>query len=416
MLSSFRYAAYRWLWLGNVMGSAGRWVLVLVLSTQLFQITHSSFWVGLGLFLTQGPVVLMAPFSGALADRLDRRMLNVASAAASSVTTALFALMTWLGLISLPVILCLSLLFGLSFVFQMTLRSTLVPSLVPHAGILNAVSLFQVGTQGAQFLGPALATPLLALEGPATAWAFCSLLYAASAVLSVGVGESRVPASETTTRHRLTGSLRYLRVRPLAWAAICAVALHCSLTMAYQGMLPMFVAMDLRADASSYGALLTSIGVGAVVGSLCLARLSDRSHRPALFAVSLVGSGLALSVLGAAPSVPVAVVAAFVTGGTQAMFMSMTLALVQSSIDNEYRGRATSLFQMITLTPMALFGWGMGGLADVTEPRPIMVLGGVAFLIAMAVYAARSTWIRGLFRSEGWRTTADPLHTAGNLS
>ena len=229
-----------------------------------------------------------------------------------------------------------------------------------------------------------------------------------SALLSVGVGESRVPASATTTRHRLTGSLRYLRVRPLAWAAICAVALHCSLTMAYQGMLPMFVAMDLRADASSYGALLTSIGVGAVVGSLCLARLSDRSHRPALFAVSLVGSGLALSVLGAAPSVPVAVVAAFVTGGTQAMFMSATLALVQSSVGNEFRGRATSLYQMITLTPMALFGWGMGGLADVMEPRPLMVAGGALFLVAMAVYAWRSPWLRGLFRPDGWHQAELP--------
>ena len=418
VLSSFRFAAYRWLWLSNLAGSAGRWALVLVLSTQLLQITHSSFWVGLGLFLTQGPVVLVAPFAGALADRLDRRALNLASAAASSVTTALFALLTGLGLMSLPIMMCLSLLFGLSFVFQMTLRSTMVASLVPHTRILNAVSLFQVGTQGAQFLGPALATPLLALEGPATAWSFCALLYATSALLSVGVGESRVPDSAGTTRHRLSGSLRYLRVRPLAWTAVCAVALHCSLTMAYQGMLPMFVAVDLRAGTTSYGALLTSIGVGAVGGSLCLARLSDQRHRPALFAVSLVGSGLALSVLGAAPGVTVALVAGFFAGSTQAMFMSMTLALIQSSVENEYRGRATSLFQMITLTPMALFGWGMGGLADIAEPRPLMIVSGVVFLVAMAVYAGRSTWLRGLFRPGGWQPVADPLQAAavGHLS
>src|SRR5262249_29233860 len=128
----------------------GRWAMVLVLSSQLLAVTHSSFWVGLGLFLTQGPVVLVAPFSGVLADRFDRRALNVASASASAITTGLFAVLTGLGAMSLPVMLGLSLLFGLSFVFQMTLRSTLVPSLVPRDGILNAVSLFQVGTLGAQ--------------------------------------------------------------------------------------------------------------------------------------------------------------------------------------------------------------------------------------------------------------------------
>jgi Bacterial protein of unknown function (DUF894). len=166
MLSSFRHPTYRWLWLSNLAASAGRWALVLILSAQLLQLTHSSFWVGLGLFLTQGPVILLAPYSGVLADRFDRRMLNVVAASLSAVTTSVFGLMSWLGLVSLLPILILSLLFGVSFVFQMTLRSTLVPSLVPPEKLLNAISLFQVGTQGAQFLGPALATPLLVTHGP----------------------------------------------------------------------------------------------------------------------------------------------------------------------------------------------------------------------------------------------------------
>jgi predicted MFS family arabinose efflux permease len=294
----------------------------------------------------------------------------------------------------------------------MTLRATLVPSLVPHDRILNAVSLFQVGTQGAQFLGPILATPVLVTHGPAAAWLLCSVLYAIAALLSARVGESRVSSSEVDRREstpaRLASSLRYLRMRPLAWTAILAVTLHCSLTMAYQGMLPMFVSMDLGAGTSSYGALLTAIGVGAVTGSLALARLSSVRHRPWLFAVSLVGSGVGLSVLGLAPSTTMAYVAGFVAGGTQAMFMSVTLALVQSSVDNEFRGRATSLYQMITLTPMAVFGWGMGGLADVVEPRPLLVAGGVIFLVAMALYAWCSPWLRGLFRPDGWRQVRAP--------
>jgi MFS family permease len=411
-LSSLTYARYRWLWCSNVAGSTGRWALVLILSAQLLQVTHSSFWVGLGLFLTQGPVVLVAPFSGALADRFDRRTLNVASVSASAVTTGLFALLTWLDLMTLPILLALSLLFGMSFVFQMTLRSTLVPSLVPHGRILNAISLFQVGTQGAQFLGPILATPLLVTRGPAAAWLLCSLLYATAAVLSMKVGESRVPDGGGNWREpataRLVRSLRYLRVRPLAWTAILVVTLHCSLTMAYQGMLPMFVSMDLGAGTSSYGALLTAIGVGAVSGSLLLARLSSERHRPALFMVSLVGSGVGLSVLGLAHDSIVAYVAGFIAGGTQAMFMSVTLALIQSSVGDDFRGRATSLYQMITLTPMAVFGWGMGGLADVVEPRPLMVAGGVLFLVAMALYALRSPWLRGLFRPDGWHHAQVP--------
>jgi hypothetical protein len=85
------------------------------------------------------------------------------------------------------------------------------------------------------------------------------------------------------------------------------------------------------------------------------------------------------------------------------MFMSMTLALIQDSVEDEFRGRATSLYQMITLAPMAVFGWGMGGLADITEPRPLMAASGIVFVAAMAAYAACSPSLRRLFSRGGWR-------------
>lgn len=402
MLVPFRNARYTWLWLSNASGSTARWALILVLSSQLLTTTHSSFWVGCGLFLTQGPVILLAPFSGMLADRFDRRTLNVVSAALAAVVTGVFAGLTLVGWLSLPVMLGLSFVYGVSFVFQLTLRSTLVPSLVPANQLLSGVSLFQVGTQGAQFLGPALAAPLLVWRGSTAAWILCALLYAGSAVLSVPVGEVRAKLASTEHKDGLRAALGYLRLRPLAWTAIWAVSLHCALTMGYQGMLPMFVSMDLHGTNAAYGALLASIGLGAVIGSLGLARFSAPEYRAGLFAFSLVGSGVSLSIMGATQTVPIAVLTGFFVGGTQAMFMSMALALIQGSVEDEFRGRATSLYQMITMAPMAIFGWGMGGLADITEPSPLMVASGFGFVVLMAGLAFLSPWLRALFRAGGW--------------
>jgi MFS family permease len=177
--------------------------------------------------------------------------------------------------------------------------------------------------------------------------------------------------------------------------------------MAYQGMLPMFVSNDLHALSSTYGALLTSIGLGAVVGSLLLAGLSTGRYRSLIFVVSLVGSGVFLSAMGAVHDNLLAIGLGFFVGGTQAVFMSMALTLIQGSVDNSFRGRATSVFQLITLTPMALIGWGMGGLADVVEPAPVMVVSGLCFVAAMALFAALSPWLRRLFRPDGWEVAAD---------
>lgn len=408
MLKPFASARYTWLWLSNACGSTGRWALVLVLSAQLLQITHSSFWVGCGLFLTQGPVIVLAPFSGVLADRFDRRTMNVLAAAVSAIVTGLFAALTVLGRLSLPVMLALSLAYGISFVFQLTLRSTLVPSLVREDELMSGISLFQVGTQGSQFLGPLVAAPLLVWRGPAAAWSLCAILYVLSAVLSVPVGEVRAQPATSGSNHSIRTSVAYLWSRALAWTAIWAVSLHCALTMAYQGMLPMFVSMDLHGTNGDYGALLASIGLGAVVGSVGLAWFSAREYRAALFIFSLVGSGVSLAIMGASQSVPLAVLVGFLVGGTQAMFMSMALALIQGSVEDEFRGRATGVYQMITLAPMAIFGWGMGGLADVTEPSPLMVVSGLAFVVLMGALALVSPWLRTLFRAGGWTYGQEP--------
>jgi MFS family permease len=264
------------------------------------------------------------------------------------------------------------------------------------------VSLFQVGTQGAQFLGPAIAAPLLVRGGPAAAWSLCAVLYAASALLSIPIGEVRAAPTSFQRRSGLAASLTYLRLRPIAWTAIWAVSLHCALTMGYQGMLPMFVDMDLGSGAAAYGELLVSIGLGAVIGSIVLAQLSSPGYRSALFVVSLVGSGIFLAAMGAASSVPVAIATGFFVGATQAMFMSMALVLIQGSVEDEFRGRATSLYQMITMAPMAIFGWGMGGLADVTEPRPLMIASGLGFVVVMGVCLVMSRWLRVLFNASAW--------------
>ncbi|MGA7911621.1 MAG: MFS transporter, partial [Candidatus Dormiibacterota bacterium] len=357
---------------------------------------------GLGLFLTQGPAILLAPISGALADRMDRRTLNVVSCLVSAAVTAVFGLLSWAHSDLLGVWMTLALIYGLSFVAQMTVRATLTPSLVPTGELLNATSLVQVSLQGAQFAGPLIATPVLAAGGPTVAWTFCSLLYLASAALCATIGEVRGGGRRDDTGFGLLVAYRYLRSRGAAWVAVWAVALHCMLTMSYLGMLPMFVAMDLHAGTSTYGALLTSIGLGAVIGSLGLAQFAGPRYRPVLFGYAIVFSGVALSLLGATSSASYALILGFLVGSSQAMFMSMTLAIIQSSVADEFRGRATSFYQMITLTPMALFGWGMGGLADVTEPRPLMVILGISFIVAMGIYALLSSWLRGLFRPVGW--------------
>src|SRR5438128_2045431 len=116
-----------------------------------------------------------------------------------------------------------------------------------------------------------------------------------SAALCVPIGEVRARRRQRDGGFGLQVAYRHLRSRGAAWVAVWAVALHCTLTMSYLGMLPMFVASDLHAGTATYGALLTSIGLGAMIGSVALAQFAHPRNQPLWFLYSLVFSGVALT-------------------------------------------------------------------------------------------------------------------------
>src|SRR5919201_1717607 len=125
-------------------------------------------------------------------------------------------------------------------------------------------------------------------------------------------------------------------------------------------------------------------------------------HRGPLLLVTGVVSGRSLAILGMAREPVLAITAAFLVGASQTMFMSVTLALVQEWAKDEYRGRVTSVYNLLSGGPMALMGWGDGGLADVYPPAVVLILSGLAFLVVMGLMALRSAEVRRMF------ATADP--------
>jgi hypothetical protein len=91
------------------------------------------------------------------------------------------------------------------------------------------------------------------------------------------------------------------------------------------------------------------------------------------------------------------------------MFMSVTLALLQEWARDEYRGRVTSVYNLLSGGPMALMGWGDGGLADVYPPALVLVASGLVFIVAVAMMAGRSAELRRLFGRAGWSLTVQPV-------
>jgi hypothetical protein len=313
----------------------------------------------------------------------------------------LIAFLSVAHLLTLPALVVLGLTFGAGFSVQITAWNVIVPQLVPRNDLLNAISLAAIARQGSEFVGPALATPLFVIAGPAAAFGLCFALYALALLLTLPIAAVK-PAGYSGMVRPIAEGLSYMRAVPTVWLLIVLVGAHCTLTMAYMGLLPSFVAGTLGGGDRLFGTIMTIVGLGAILGSLGLAALTSARYRGPWLLVTGVVSGLALSILGIAREPTLAIVAAFLVGASQTMFMSVTLAMVQEWARDEYRGRVTSVYNLLSGGPMALMGWGDGGLADVYPPALVLIISGLAFLVVMALMAFRFTEVRRMF------TAADP--------
>jgi MFS family permease len=397
--ASLAVGEYRRLWTAVVLANSGRWAFVVGIGWLVHTLTHSPLWVGASVFAIQGPVVVVAPLAGVLADRFDRgRLLALGLAAAAAVCLGL-----WLAsegrVASLPVILAGCLAFGIAFTLQSNSWNALVPPIVPRPLLANAVALVTMARQGSEFTGPLLATPLLVASGPGAVLEFCVLLYAAAAVMAARLPARPMAAGPTQRVGRsLMDGLRYLEGNAPVRAMVPFIGLHCVCTMAYLGLLPRFVQVAFGAGSQGYGDVMTAVGVGALAGALAVAALPRAEVSRGPFALSVVVSGLSLSAFALSRSLGAGLVMAAAMGASQSFFMAWSAAFVQWHVDDRFRGRVSSLRSVVTQGTMSVGNWSWGALGVLLPAGWILGTLGTVFVVAAWLWARRSDVLGGLLR------------------
>lgn len=329
-------------------------------------LTHSAFWVGAGVFMVQAPIVVLSPLAGVYADRLDRARMMAAAFGLAALACVLLGAAALFSA-ELPLILFAALLFGVAYSFQTPNWNALAPNLVPPADLGNAVALLTTARLGAEFVGPLLAGPLLVALGPGAVFGLAALFYIGALILAL-----RIPARRTTSERgthagvwrELGEGLTFVRRRPQLAVLFVLVGLHCVLTMAYTGILPGYTVHLLNSGSRTYGALMTVVGLGAAVGTLSLATVTQMERRAGLFSITALVSGLSVTGLGLSHSVWLALVAAALMGISQASFMTILQVYLQIRVDDRHRGRVMSLFTVVTLGTMAFGNWLWGALGQ----------------------------------------------------
>ena len=376
---------------GQSVSLVGTWMQMTAQSWLVLTLTGSSTALGAIIALQTLPVLLLGPYGGVIADRVDKRRLMVALQSAMGLQALVLGLLTAFGVVEVWEIGVLAALLGLNNAFENPARQSFMLELVGPEYLRNAVSLNSVLVNVARAIGPAVAGILIATVGESA----CFLLNAASFVAVVAtllhLDRSALSPSPPAPRERgqLRAGLRYVARTPELGLPLLMMALVGMLAYEFQVTLPVMAKHALHSDAAGYGFMTAAMCVGAVAGGLLVAARGRIGLLPLTVAAGAFGITLALAAL--APSLGAELAALVLAGWASISFMSTGNATLQLTSPPSMRGRVMSLwfvaFQGSTPIGGPLVGWVMAS----AGARSGLGLGAVTCVAAagLGIVAAR---------------------------
>ena len=369
---------YRRYYGGQAISLAGTWMQMTAQAWLVLTLTHSSTALGVVIGLQTLPVLLLGPYGGVIADRVDKRRLMIILQSAMGVQALILGVLTVTGVVQYWQIGVLAALLGLNNAFENPARQSFMLEMVGPEYLRNAVSLNSVLVNTARVIGPAVAGILIATVGIGVCFLLNSASFAAVVASLIRMDRSALSPSTPTPRAKgqLREGLRYVRRTPDLAVPLLMMAVAGCLTYEFQVTLPVMATRGLHVGATGFGFMTAAMGLGAVAGGLLVAARGKTGLHALTLAATGFGGALALATV--APSLPLELAALALVGWGSISFMSMGNSTLQLTADPNMRGRVMSLwfvaFQGSTPIGGPVVGWLMAvagaraglGLATVT--------------------------------------------------
>jgi len=385
---------------GQSVSLVGTWMQMAAQSWLVLTLTHSATTLGLIVALQTLPVLLLGPYGGVVADRIDKRRLMVVLQIAMGLQALVLGLLTVTGAVQLWEIGVLAALLGLNNAFENPARQAFMLEMVGAESLRNAVSLNSVLVNVARSIGPAVAGVLIATVGEGVCFLVNAASFAAVVASLRSLDRNALSPSPPSGRQpgQLREGLRYVRRTPELGVPLLMMALAGALAYEFQVTLPVMAREGLHVGATGFGFMTAAMGVGAVVGGLFVAA-RGRTGLPTLV-MAATAFGVVLLFASLAPDLPVELLALALAGGASISFMSTGNSTLQLGAAPSMRGRVMSLwfvsFQGTTPIGAPIVGWIMA----LAGARAGLGVGGVTcLLVAILGLAAQRRLTPGSVRA-----------------
>jgi predicted MFS family arabinose efflux permease len=397
-LAPLRHRRYAALWTGAFASNVGTWMETVGVGILVTSQTGQAGWAGIVAAAAFIPNALVGPLGGALADRLPRRRLLLATTTVQTVLAATLAALAAVGAARPWAVTAIVFTSGCANALGLPSFQALLPDLVPRDELTGAVALSSAQWNLGRVIGPAIAGVVIGVGGYSLAFAINAASFLA---VIVAVAPLRLPAPTPvpgeTVRQAIASGARYAWREPGIRAVIVYLALNSLLAAPFIALVPAVALRVFHDAAGGTAALVTAQGAGAVLMALVLSALVRRLGLRRTVLGCLAVLPVALVAYAAAPTLAVGAAASFFVGALYLGCLSSFTTIAQLRAPSALRGRVLSVFFVLLGLLYPIGSVVQGAIADAVG-LPATTAGAAALLAAsfVVVRAARRGFDRDL--------------------
>ena len=344
LLVPLRHRDFRLLWTGQTVSSFGDNVQSVAMPFQLLALGASPLQLGIAVALDTLSSIGFLLVGGAIADRVPRRTLIIASDVVGGCVVAAVALLSAMNQLRIEHVYVASVALGAADAFMRPAYTAIIADLVPGDVLRAGNAARLLGRSLARIAGPTVGGIAVALGGPALAFGINAATFVFSfATLMLANPARRVVLASSSLLRDIREGFGYVFSIRWLWTTTLYFML---VNVAYAGqagvMTPLLVRDVLAGDAETFGLIMTAYGVGTILASIVIAQLAIRRPGRVMFAFELL-AGIAVLAIGLVPVFPAVVMSMALIGVGLASSTVIWEALLQRHIPERVLGRVSSI-------------------------------------------------------------------------
>jgi len=397
MLTVLKQRNFALLWTGGLISMMGDWMLMVALPFQVFALTNSALAVSGVLMAMVTPRILFGSVAGVFVDRWDRKLIMVITSALQAlVITSLLLVRSpeWIWVIYLATFLESTL-----GIFFAPAEGALLPNLVGEEHLVPANSLNAMNDNLARIAGPALGGVLLGTLGFQSVILadMSSYLIAMMLILLIRakntspehedhpVEEHKEGAQKGNVWKEIMAGLQYIKKSKALTGLFLVLAIALFGDAIISVLMVVFVQQEMGLGAIEYGWLFTARGIGGLLGGLLIGNLGQKFSLSQMISLGLIGSGAAVFVILAQPSLLLMIVTLVLMGPALMAWLISLQTIAQKEAEDAFRGRVLGMLGM-TMGFVMFFGSAIAGsLADQIGTIIMIAIAGGFYVLAGVV-------------------------------